>query len=106
MGTHQATGSPCAPSPPILGEEILGVAETGARTGSRAQISSSHQGWPGETATQSQLAAIPASPRAPLQSCEEQVWLAWREGAEKCAGISLCLLCNAKLWGFFPQKYL
>lgn len=47
----------CAPTTPSPGEETLEFTEPGAKTGSKAQISSSHQAWPGETVTQTQLAA-------------------------------------------------
>lgn len=100
------TGSPCAPIASSLGEEILGFTETGAKTGSKGQGSSSQQAWPGDTVTQTQLAAGSHPCQAPLQRCEEQVWVAQREGAERCAGISQLLLCKAKLRVFFPQKYI
>lgn len=66
----------CAPTTPSPGEETLEFTEPGAKTGSKAQISSSHQAWPGETVTQTQLAATPARTQSPLAEVSEQVWLA------------------------------
>lgn len=45
---------------------MLGFTETGAKTGSKAQVSSSHQAWPGDTVTQTQLAAVPARAQSPF----------------------------------------
>lgn len=84
---------------------MLGFTETGARQA--AQPKSAAHTKPGlvtQSPKPSWQLSLPG-PRAPLQRCEEQVWLARRAGAEMCAGISLLLLSKAKLFTF-PQKYI